>query len=231
MKVEWNRNLVYLLLFTTAAVIALACTAYYLLLTPEHQEVNVLKSKVESAKAQITTLEQRRETEEAASLMQSSNDIQKQLPVSKQLDQLLLTLEKAEGLTGSLIERIEEIPNVIENEETIESVDNEAFSGVSTVTLEMSVLSPSFTELLQFLKEIDHSQRIVNIDSVSFNDERIIEGENGYFFYLVTLTAYYFPGLEALDDERQGVHFEERSDKQSPFPYGDGDTDLDVFSD
>ncbi|MBA2173447.1 hypothetical protein H0266_00890 [Halobacillus locisalis] len=250
MRMEWTRNQFFTLLITIVVVVGISFIMYQFFYLPEKKEVTQLEETVATESQLLQVLEQEQSEEEEVISLATSREVQSKLPVLKAPDQMLLALERAESVSNSFIESIavnssavltpEEEPSSLdvdsdigEDEGPVTDVDPEVEQteaplpvGVSSMTFDLSVASQNFTDLMSFLSEVMDSSRIVSIESVSFNDDRIIEGELTYFFYFVTLSAYYYPGLDELEDELPEYHYNTESNKQNPFPYGDGETNL-----
>ncbi len=255
MRMEWTRSQFFTLLITVIAVVGISFLMYQLFYLPEKKEVNQLEETVATEAQLLQALEQEQSEEEEVISLATSREVQSKLPVLKAPDQMLLALERAESASNSFIESIAVNSNadltpegeqtsldldsgIDENEDATTVDDPEEVQGeaplpvgVSSMTLDLSVASQNFTDLMSFLSEVMDSSRIVSIESVSFNDDRIIEGDLTYFFYFVTLSAYYYPGLDELEDELPEYHYNIESNKQNPFPYGDGETNLNDSND
>ncbi|TGB04165.1 hypothetical protein [Halobacillus salinus] len=247
-RIEWNRSQLYVLIATLFVVVVSTFIFYQFLIKPDQKEIDQLQGTLQTEERLLETLKDQQADKAETISVTTSRELQSQLPVKKSSDQMLLALERAESVSGSFIESIsissgtepflEDQPSPEQNTEAPidldepDSIEEESRTeyplpgGVTPVTFDLSVASQDFTDLMTFLNEVTNSSRVVTIDSVSFNDDRIIEGELTYFYYFVTLSAYYYPGLFELEDEMPEYHYDGQSDKQNPFPYGDGETDL-----
>ncbi|MCA0969931.1 hypothetical protein LCM20_04970 [Halobacillus litoralis] len=242
MRIEWNRNQLYILIGTIIVLLVSLFLLYRFWIAPERTELEGLEEQIITETERLQALESQREDEGEPITLATSRELQSRLPVLKAPDQMLLALERAESASNSFIESIaiSSAEGLSEDEEStpdfdlegetgegeVPEVDENLPAGVSSITFDMSVASQDFVDLMAFLREVTNSSRIVSIDSVSFNDDRIIEGDLTYFFYFVTLSAYYYPGLNELVDEMPEYHYDSESNKQNPFPYGDGETNL-----
>ena len=95
--------------------------------------------------------------------------------------------------------------------------------GMKRITVELSVKSDNFFDLLTFLKVIENQERITKIDSLSFSggDEIItVEDEIEGLTYTVVLSTFYYPKLEELKDQLPAFETPPPSNKDNPLPTG-----------
>ena len=92
-------------LLITAVVLALLFAVYYYVVLPKQGEAQEKQSAVNHLKSEISTMREQIAliNEEDNGIMDSEFIIRKQLPASREIDQLLLSFEEAEYISGSRI--------------------------------------------------------------------------------------------------------------------------------
>ncbi|WP_042345587.1 hypothetical protein [Bacillus massiliigorillae] len=176
-------------------------------------------------------------------------ELQKKLPVKPLVQQLVLDLQKAEVVSNSMIKNIsiveEEASDETKEEKNLNSkdynnfnlqeeadendkgteeekkVDTEAvLSGLKTVTMTLSVQSPTYAELQMFLSSIESMKRIMKVNTLTFTGEEeliSIEQTRKPLDYSVVITAYYAPILEDLQKDLPQMEASKPSEKTNPF--------------
>lgn len=117
-----NRKLIFI--FTLLLTLFLGMIyAYFAFYTPVNQAVEQAKQQINAEEELISALEETAFSTDDTQLL-NTESLQKKMPVKLMDDKLLLDLEKAELLSGSLITSIEFMESAILNNE--ESADSEA---------------------------------------------------------------------------------------------------------
>ncbi|MET3697385.1 type IV pilus assembly protein PilO [Bacillus oleivorans] len=139
------------------------------------------------------------------------NELQKQLPPQPLVDQLILDLEKAELASDSLIlnitfgdSSVEESPsdtetNVSEEEQDQTVPQSPAIpSDVEKVTISMSVQSPTYEDLEEFLEELENMKRIIQIENLTFSGQGDLssQGNQTPVVFTIQISAFYYPNGE-----------------------------------
>ncbi|NEU29776.1 type II secretion system protein M [bacterium LRH843] len=202
----------------------------------EHAEVEQLLT---SERELLHTLEQAT-GEEKRDRIRSSVGLQQQLPVQPLIDQLLLSLSRAEGISGTYIrqvtveesetesvsapsdeEDLELVPDLIENEEVVEPLPPSILmEGLKTIRLHVTVRTKDYEGIARFTEEIDGLTRLMNIDSISYTSPKermLIDDETGSLEFTIVVSAFYFPGAAELTEETPTIDYPNPAKKRTPF--------------
>ncbi|WP_404347084.1 pilus assembly protein PilO [Sutcliffiella horikoshii] len=232
MMIELQRKH-YVLLSSCILLIVLGIAGfYYLSYAPKEVRAEQLQQEKTIEEQLIQVLEQQEETAQANG--NTTVELQRKIPVTPFLEQLILELEKAEVLSDSTIVNMsfgegEFIPasTTLEEYETMhdeedEAVQEEAYlpEGLKKVTVNLSVESEVYEDLSTFLTSLESLTRITQIESVSFTGQPEVtstEQELQPLTYSVTLSAFYHPELEDLIEELPPLSVPEPGNKVNPF--------------
>ncbi|MFB1080529.1 hypothetical protein [Jeotgalibacillus sp. JSM ZJ347] len=243
-------SLITIVLAVLAVMLPVAL--YFMLIYPLNAEVELKTQQLETEEQLIDALLLNSENVTAVTL-ESSAELQKQVPVKPLVDQLILELEKAELVSRSLISSInitesevtslnevEEAPeqmgnpletpaegNAALNEDTEEVVvetepvplDIQAPAGLYKVLMNLSVSSDSYFEMQQFLDVLEQSNRIMEVEQISFSDdgEQVsINDLSEPFVYTLSVAAFYYPELEELVSELPLINAPPPAEKNNP---------------
>ncbi len=214
------------------------------MISPKINQVT-MKEKQLKSQEQLLSVLQTKDTNTNSITVESTVALQKQVPVKPLTEQLLLDIEKAEVASGSFVSNMQfgdgEVEAQTELEQEIdaqlntdgttdETVDSNPETGevsasslptgLKKVTVDMSVESPSYTELEKFITFLEQSERIVVVEAIDFsaNDEIIsTEQTDQLLTYQIKLSAFYMPTLSDLIDELPKLETPEPADKKNPF--------------
>lgn len=92
--------------------------------------------------------------------------------------------------------------------------------GIKKLNVNLSVTSPSYNDLMAFLGALEGLNRRVMIESVAFSgttELTNVEEENQEFAYSITLSAFYMPTLEDLEDQLPELEVPAPGNKTNPF--------------
>ncbi|WP_010678293.1 hypothetical protein [Bacillus timonensis] len=212
-----NRKLFFLLL--SSLLIISFLFVYFLLIFP-------LKSELKSANSDLTELNKQLEAIEIGpglketQLEENATALQKKVPIKPLLEQFLLNLEQAETVSNSFItsmtfnddnngatttESIAEVENesVVESQNENNADNHEANlpAGVKKLTAFLTVQSPGYFELEQFIHSLENFERITKVEQIAFSGfPEIVSTNQGTDMLTTTLTisTYYYPDLEEL---------------------------------
>jgi type IV pilus assembly protein PilO len=240
-----------LLLIANVFVIALLfwfLYSYFLL--PKQEEQKQVESQLKMEKKMLTILQQKY-TGHQTDLGEGSKILQVQLPVQPLVDQFLLQMEKAEIMSDSTINSISVADgkqNTLMNPPAAGNGANKAVPVSSSqgqigsnipnqlqkVTLQMSVSSPDFTNMKQFLQVIEDQSRIATIDNISFSDQPEQFNQKSQsnqssqskqptkeLKYQISVTTYYAPNLMDLINDIPWINHPEPSHKENPLYSGE----------
>lgn len=212
-----QRKYIILLVSMFLFVAGVGVSLYFILIHPQQDKLASLQEKVTTEKKILESLKLEQKDIEK---IDSSREIQRKLPVQKVPDQVLLTLEKAEGLSDTFIDSIDIAESEIE--QNIEDSKPEQVSlfppeGVQGITFDLGIYMENFSDLMRFVEEIESSNRLISIDALTFDDQYIEEGEKGFLYSFLTATAYFYPSLTELASEEPQYHYREKPNKVNPF--------------
>jgi type IV pilus assembly protein PilO len=158
-----------------------------------------------------------------------STSLQKKIPVEPLTERLILDLEKAELISGSIIQSI-----IFERTDgSLKEQGNEGSDGsvketqlpplLKRLKMTMVVEAPSYFEMEEFLEEIESLERIVEINGLYFEgEEELKENMEGYnedtITFELTASAFYIPELDDLKDGVPAIQSPSPSLKKDPFP-------------
>lgn len=95
--------------------------------------------------------------------------------------------------------------------------------GMKRVTVNLTVTSENYFDMLRFLETIESLERITKIDSLSFDGGKEIlsvDDEIEELTYTVVLSTFYYPALEELKDELPVFDTPQPAKKDNPLPTG-----------
>lgn len=170
---------------------------------------------------------------------ESTETLQKEIPVQPLVEQLLLDIEKAETLSGSLVSNMDFSDSEIEEksaEETlVESLEaNEEGTteqekektnipmpaGMKKTTVVLTVQSPDYFSMEKFIQSLESEKRIILVENLQINgqdeiistvqEKPVIETE-------ITISAFYMPALTDLIEQLPKMEVPNTSNKKNPF--------------
>lgn len=110
-------------------------------------------------------------------------------------------------------------------DETNSEVQKEAAlpAGLKKLTANLTIEADEYTEIKDFVKQIEQFDRITNIDSLEFTGFEEITNIDDYpeerqvLTYSMTVSTYFYPSLEELKDQAPKYEPEDPADKDNPF--------------
>lgn len=204
---------------------------YFYWVRPVKEEVATTLQQVEQLETTIEQLEEGLEYPgETADFDSEVYQLTKKLPLNRQLDEFLLSLQEIEIISRSHIEYIffnnyegalseedqmEQEESSGENEELLDEdmgesgevegheeppvseVVRQLPENVRLITLQLDVVSPNFEQSQIFLQELEKLERLVRVDSLSFDkpgERELLEAEEEEIpiYMSVTITTFYF---------------------------------------
>lgn len=211
--------LVFVLMLTVlgAAIIGL----YFYLLYPRYQEIEELNNRVANEK-KILAATRAEIAKQKSGLPESVVELQKKIPVKPLTEQLLLDLERAEVVSDSTISSMafnEEENETAEPQGKTKQSSSAPPDGLKKVTVQLTVQSPSYYQLERFLQTLENLNRIVSVETLSFtgNPELTsVATEVNPLTYSVTVSAFYYPKLEKLQNMLPQIDVPPPSKKRNP---------------
>lgn len=93
-------------------------------------------------------------------------------------------------------------------------------AGMKRLTVNMTVQSPDFYAMIKFLQTIEDLERITKIDSIAFVGKQEVttldQETSKALTFTITLSTFYHPGLQELEDELPPFETPEPGHKQNP---------------
>lgn len=225
---------------------------YFLLLGGVKDDLHVVQEKLNQERQLLAALQERLVREEAA-VVSHTDELQRLIPVHALVDQFMLDIIAAEstsnsfisayritegGLTTSLFPRAaveaEELEMDIEIEGEHEGTELQASEpytpdGLKRLSVNLSVESNNYNQLLQFLSAIEGNERITKVDSLSFSyaqqesspsneeeEEDQPSQSSPRLSYDITISSFYADQLTELIDDLPVVQFANPANKSNP---------------
>ncbi|MBP3949649.1 hypothetical protein [Bacillus suaedae] len=238
-----------LIAFITLLLIAIPFFLYYTYVKPLKLELDRSTQQLETEEQLLASVESELAKRETQITTLNSTGLQKQVPVAPLLDQFLLDLERSEILSESLIlnyqfsmssfeglesdeaATLEEEMDTRMEEQQTDVTDSDAVNegevptpeGIEKITSQMTVVSPSYDEMMVFLKEIEKLQRITTVNQLTFSgnqEVRLLDQTVDDLQYTIEVSTYYLPGLSELQEDLPTHDHEDPSNKSNPLYYG-----------
>ncbi|MBM7701360.1 hypothetical protein [Metabacillus iocasae] len=231
-KKQWLIFLLVLLI-----VVGSVTVGYLQLMRPIQQEVSLIKDELKTEQQIVKALKANAPTQNDM-LLKSSIELQKRLPVKPFTEQFMLELEKAEVVSDSLILSISfaaDAELVVEKEENEVNLEEDATEeqpklettselmpvGFQKITATLSVESKRYDDFLLFLKTIEQSSRISQIEGISFNGPqeatRLADVDKPTLQYELIVSTFYYPTLDKLQDQIPTIETPSPAGKEDPF--------------
>lgn len=224
----------YIILASIVALLVLGIILfYYLSYAPKQATVVQKKQEIEIEEKLIQVLDQQIESIGAG--LGNTMELQRKIPVTSYVEQLILELEKAEVVSNSTIMNMTfgdadfSAPDSTLDEyvdahtsATTEQQTEQAYlpEGLKKVTINLSVESENYEDLTTFLQELEGLTRITQIESVAFTglpELTSLAQELAALTYSVQLSAFYHPELADLIEDLPPISAPEPSNKTNPF--------------
>ncbi|WP_223702927.1 pilus assembly protein PilO [Sutcliffiella deserti] len=211
---------------------------YYLSYAPQQAKIDQKRQEINIEEQLIQVLDQQLASESAN--LVNTMELQRKIPVTAYIEQLILELEKAEVLSNSQIinmtfgdadftpsttldEYIESNTTLTDEEmEEQEQEQQDAYlpEGLKRVTVNLSVQSNDYEDLTLFLESLESLTRVIQIESVAFTGQPELTSVTQNFDplnYSVQLSAFYHPELTDLIEDLPPISVPEPSNKTNPF--------------
>ncbi|GEN51920.1 hypothetical protein [Halobacillus faecis] len=239
MKIEWNRQSLWIIIAGVVLVLVFYILGQRVILAPYQEEVVEKEAILTQEQKILSAIENNQKGTEREQIL-TSRTIQQELPVIPLMDQLLIGLDRAENATTSIINSmaISDSESVIPiiatennreengvnngeeenlNEDVVdEPVEDEAerlIEGLHTLQFTLDVTSENYDEMVSFMSEIQSLSRVIQIESIQF-DAPESENELGYS---IVMNSYYQPLYASLANEAPQYHYGGSPNKVDPF--------------
>ncbi|MRH42971.1 hypothetical protein GH741_09765 [Aquibacillus halophilus] len=211
MIAKWSRIHIIILILSILAAISVYFAGYYHYVIPV---TNQIEDSSELLTIQENTLANTSPQEEAGD-SSLSTESQRKLPVAKDNDRLLITLNDIASNSNSVITEISITEAAVGNVENTENTDQllTSLAGLTTINYQLQVSVANYQEMYSFLQQLTDTDRLLNIDQLIFG----AAGE-GNLDFSVTLSTFYSPSLLNLQVEAPTYDFQPSAEKTTPFP-------------
>ncbi len=101
--------------------------------------------------------------------------------------------------------------------------DTQSNENSHRVTVTMSVISPGYEELLNFLERIEQLERVTKIDELSFSgypEVTMVEQTAEEITFSIAISTFYLPELEQFSQFLPKINYPGRSQRFNPLYYG-----------
>lgn len=212
-----NKRTAFLLIVTLVVLILGAI--YYYVIYPLQNERDSKANIVKVLQTEVAALNEQYQSAQADERpTENTFQLEKQVPITRELDELIRSIEEIELVSDSRIESVE-FNNYDENvaestlvpeetEETEGSVEDGEVAPVSPVaetvlpnklkliTFNVTILSKSFEHFTLFVEEVEKMNRIIRIDQVSMvapGEEEIVDKSyEEAIEAIIQITTFYY---------------------------------------
>ncbi|GGM27313.1 hypothetical protein GCM10011351_11420 [Paraliobacillus quinghaiensis] len=199
---RWSRMHSIILIGSLLLVILIAFFSFYQYIYPRQQELEHLQLKLAEQDILIENADQN--SQEIEDEVASSLNLQKQLPIDKAVNQLILNFEEIEKITNTTITLMTKSEDQLSN-----SKSEEATPDLKKINYQLNVISTNYDDMNQFLVELNNMDRLVEINNIEFTQ---INVEN--FELSIGVTAFYNPSLTALQIESPAFEYNQQEEDQ-----------------
>ncbi|MBP0725401.1 hypothetical protein J5Y03_09395 [Bacillus sp. RG28] len=241
MTIEFTRKHLAFSLLGIIFIVGLVCYCYFIVLQPLKNERENLASQLQLQQRLLTQNQSVTAPNQNKGIKISTALLQHQLPVKPLEAQFLLTIEKAEDLSGVLISSISsasigdknsgQLENVIqENTVPIQPKQNgitnkQTNTAVKDLTFSLQVKYMYYEQLHDFLQEIEKSTRIIQVESVNFtgkNDQSSLTSAPVKSVANIVIKTFYDPSLKELSLQDPTIDLPKSCEKRTnPVMYQD----------
>lgn len=218
---EENRNAFLML---SGLLFVLLIVLYFAFISPLLSDLKDERANHIDLQNEIAVLEKQiqqiDETQEE--LTQEQLELQKKVPLTRELEEIVLILQDIELQSSSLIELIDfyydsslptpdfshelDADEVIEGANDTESEENsdkesqtiklkEKPESLQVITISMEITSPSYDDFLQLIKEIEQQERIMSVSKLQFektSDFTVKDEQDELITHKVELMTFYY---------------------------------------
>ncbi|MFD3259834.1 hypothetical protein ACE3MQ_14590 [Paenibacillus lentus] len=212
---------VTILIAVAILVISTLLLLYFNFANPLKKEVETLSEKI-VADTKILETVREKIAEQPKLDKEEALKLQTEVPLEPFVDKLIVDIRSIVQETQNAVENIsvnysqvtmDELINTTGTEIAATNTDEVQEGGVGAlevykVTLNMNLESLTYDHLRQFILGIEGLERVINIDSISFSvDNR---------YYQVSLSIFYAPQFEAIEDRLPKANFPQPVKKSNP---------------
>ncbi|MEQ6375675.1 type 4a pilus biogenesis protein PilO [Bacillaceae bacterium S4-13-56] len=201
-KVQKNILLIHILVFILGLL-----GIYFFSVQPLVKEKEKVESSLQSQKQLLTVLQDRLEKQQNQDNRADSLSLQNQLPLEPFYEQLILEIDQAQSKSNSKVQSY----SISDPQQFNLPTQKEAMT-MMQVTFNMQVVSPTYEDMIEFINQLENSDRIISVNNISFMG---YQTEVDLPFQL-TFSAYYIEGLDTLQGTKPQMKSPDSSNKQNP---------------
>lgn len=184
---------------------------YFAFLNPLLIDVKQKKLSIESLRTDVTVLEKKVEQLDGdhEDFKAEQTTLQKKIPTTRKLGEIVLTLQNIERKSSSSIKSIDfqyenSLPTTdiskeqdLDEESGLVTDFNEKPKGLQIITVQMDISSPSYEDFLQFITDIEQEERIMSVSQLHLDkpiETEISSAEESKetLIYNVDLITFYY---------------------------------------
>jgi type IV pilus assembly protein PilO len=220
-------------------IISIIVFSYLLFIYPQKNTVKQKELELKNQQQLLAVIESR-DIQSTDELAESSVQLQKHIPVKPMQEQFIIDLEMAETLSNSQVTSMSftdegadgtEDPSVIQTTPSAEgtgSGENQIPSlpkpsGIKEISVDLVIESESYFDLEKFIYTLENLDRIVSVKSISFTGPPEVTSigagtgaEGAKTTFSLSVSIYYYPGLEDLEAELPEMETEAPANKRNP---------------
>ena len=213
-----------LIILSSLFCLSVIAYSYFTFYAPKKDSLAVTETTLTTDRQVLFALEQQLADQPEIPIV-SSLELQKKVPIDPLTELVILQIEKAEVISGSLVQSIgfSEGPFVIES-------PPEGVETLQQLLVNLSIETPTYATLESFIDEIEKLDRIFIVDSISFSspgEKTTAEQESENLQLTLSFSAFYRPDLLELLEEGPKVDTPAPAEKENPLPANDGIEDGD----
>ncbi|MGI2326466.1 LysM peptidoglycan-binding domain-containing protein [Planococcus sp. YIM B11945] len=211
-----------LVVLTVLLLLGSAAYSYFSLYAPA-RDARVQSEQLLSSEKEVLIALQAQQKSTPPTEKISTSTLQQKVSVEPLTDLILLQIEQAELISGTLVTAINFAEGPMQLLQPVEGLEN-----LQEVLTTVEFNAKDYKGITAFIKEIEAMKRIMIVDSIDFaaNPEVTEEvQENEPLTVSVQFSAFFRPDLIQLQDTLPKVDSPSPAKKQNPLPQNDG-TDL-----
>lgn len=200
-------------------LLALAAYSYFSLYAPAKEARLQAEQTLSSERDVLIALQtQLKELPEGEKI--STSNLQQKVSVEALTELIVLQVEQAELISGTLIDNIGITEGLVELPVPVEGLEN-----LQEVLTTVTIKANDYKEITTFIEEVEAMERIMIVEAIDFgsNEEVTSTDQVGEPLDVnLTFSAYFRPDLIALADTLPKVDAPAPAGKVNPLPQNDG---------
>ncbi|AIY05161.1 type IV pilus assembly protein [Planococcus sp. PAMC 21323] len=204
-----------LIVLVSILLVALSAYSYFLLYVPT-KEARIQAEQILKAERDVLIALQTEFKELPESEKVNPSQLQRKVSVEALTELIVLQIEKAELISGTLIDNIGITEGLVQLPVPVEGLEN-----LQEVLTTVTVKADNYREITSFIEEVEAMERIMIVEAVDFssNEEVKMEEQDAEKIDVnLTFSAYFRPDLIALADTVPKVDTPAPAGKKNPLP-------------